>query len=54
MKLKTVMSFPDLTAKQIASRGKIDTSIMPEGLVNNLTIAELASLLAYFDSIKPK
>jgi putative heme-binding domain-containing protein len=40
--------------KTVRSRGKLDKSIMPEGLVNNLTVHEFASLLAYFESLKTK
>jgi putative membrane-bound dehydrogenase-like protein len=43
-----------LATKEIVKRGKLDTSIMPEGLVSNLTLAELASLLSYLESMKPK
>ncbi len=55
VEIRNVAGTPTVLAtKQIVSRGKIETSIMPEGLVNNLSVPELASLLAYFDSIKPK
>jgi len=43
-----------LSTKNVSKRGKLETSIMPEGLANNLTIHELASLLSYFESIKAK
>jgi putative membrane-bound dehydrogenase-like protein len=43
-----------LPVKNVVKRGKLETSIMPEGLANNLTVEELASLLAYFESLKPK
>jgi putative heme-binding domain-containing protein len=38
----------------IKARGKRDTSIMPEGLANNITPADLANLLAYLESLKAK
>ncbi len=38
----------------IKERGKRETSIMPEGLVNTISPAELASLLAYLESLKAK
>jgi putative heme-binding domain-containing protein len=38
----------------IKARGKRDTSIMPEALVNNITPADLANLLAYLESLKAK
>lgn len=38
----------------IKTRGKRDTSIMPEALVNNITPADLANLLAYLVSLKAK
>ena len=41
-----------LTKKDIVKRGTRPTSIMPEGLVDSLTVEELASLLAYFESLK--
>jgi putative heme-binding domain-containing protein len=43
-----------LEKKQIAERGTRPTSIMPEGLVDQLTPSELASILAYFESLKNK
>ena len=36
----------------IAERGKRDTSIMPEGLLNAFSPADLANLLAYLESLK--
>jgi putative heme-binding domain-containing protein len=36
----------------IAERGKHEHSMMPEGLMNAFTPAELASLLAYLESLK--
>ena len=36
----------------IAERGKRDTSIMPEGLLNASSPADLANLLAYLESLK--
>lgn len=41
-----------LSSKDILKRGQLDTSIMPEGLVNNVTVADLASLLSYLESLK--
>ncbi len=38
----------------IDKRGRRDTSMMPEGLVNNLTMRELASLVAYLDTLRSK
>ena len=38
----------------IRRRGTADTSMMPVGLADNLTVPELASLLAYFESLKAK
>jgi len=55
VEIRNVAGTPTVLAtKEIVSRGKVDTSIMPEGLVNNLTVAELAAMLTYFESIKPK
>lgn len=36
----------------IGSQGKLEKSLMPDGLVNKLTVKELASLLAYLESLK--
>jgi putative heme-binding domain-containing protein len=41
-----------LAKNAIAERGTRDGSIMPQGLVDNLTLQEFASLLAYLDSLK--
>jgi putative membrane-bound dehydrogenase-like protein len=41
-----------LQLKNVAKRGKLETSIMPVGLVEPLTVAEFASLLAYLESLK--
>jgi putative membrane-bound dehydrogenase-like protein len=41
-----------LPLKNVAKRGKLETSIMPVGLVEPLTVAELASILAYLESLK--
>jgi putative heme-binding domain-containing protein len=38
----------------ITERGKRETSMMPEGLLNAFSPAELASLLAYLESLKGK
>ncbi|MEO6739144.1 MAG: c-type cytochrome, partial [Chthoniobacteraceae bacterium] len=40
--------------KDIAKRETLPTSIMPPGLVNNLTVREFASLLDYLESLVPK
>jgi putative heme-binding domain-containing protein len=44
----------EIDTPKIANRGESKQSMMPEGLVNNLTPEELASLLAYFESIAKK
>ena len=41
-----------LAKKEIDARAKGDVSIMPTGLVDPLTIQDLASLLAYLESLK--
>ena len=38
--------------KDVAKRGKLETSIMPTGLVEPLTVSELAAILAYLESLK--
>ena len=43
-----------LRKSQIASRQAMDGSTMPPGLVDNLTLPELASLLAFLESTTPK
>jgi putative heme-binding domain-containing protein len=43
-----------LKKADITKRGKRDTSIMPEGLVAKLSPAELASLIAYLETLKAK
>ena len=45
-----------LTIKKtdVEKRGKRDTSIMPEGLVTKLTPSDLASIIAYLESLKAK
>jgi len=43
-----------LRKQEIERRGKRDTSVMPEGLVGNLSPAEFADLLAYLESLKAK
>ena len=43
-----------LRKQEIERRGKRDTSVMPEGLVSNLSPAEFANLLAYLESLKGK
>jgi putative heme-binding domain-containing protein len=39
---------------EIAKRGKLETSVMPEGIAGNMTMQEFASLLAYLESLKGK
>jgi putative heme-binding domain-containing protein len=41
-----------LPLKTVKKRGKSETSIMPVGLVEPLTVPELASILAYLESLK--
>ncbi|MCG8584428.1 MAG: c-type cytochrome [Pirellulales bacterium] len=41
-----------LARDEIDERNESKLSVMPEGLVNNLTVEELASLLAYLESLK--
>lgn len=43
-----------LPKKQIDERIEIKQSIMPEGIVNNLTMPELASLVDYLNSLRTK
>ena len=43
-----------IAKKEIVKRGTRPTSIMPEGLADQLTPDDLASLLAYLQSLKPK
>lgn len=43
-----------LPKSDIEERGKAETSVMPTGLADTLTIADLASLLAYLESLKAK
>ncbi len=43
-----------LAKKNIAERGKREKSIMPEGLANNLTPGEFASLLSFLEATKSK
>jgi putative heme-binding domain-containing protein len=43
-----------LKKSDIKSRGKRDTSVMPEGLVAKLTPKDLANLMAYLESLKAK
>ncbi|HEU5119283.1 MAG TPA: heme-binding domain-containing protein, partial [Isosphaeraceae bacterium] len=38
----------------IEERAKSETSVMPEGLVNGITVEELASLLDYLESLSAK
>jgi putative heme-binding domain-containing protein len=40
--------------KDIAKRDTLPTSLMPIGLVNNLTVKEFASLLDYLESLAKK
>ena len=41
-----------IKASDVEKRGKRDTSVMPEGLVAQLTPHDLASILAYLESLK--
>jgi putative heme-binding domain-containing protein len=41
-----------LQLKNVAKRGKLETSIMPVGLIEPLTVPEFASILAYLESLK--
>jgi putative heme-binding domain-containing protein len=43
-----------LKLAEVAKRDKLETSIMPTGLIDPLTPAEFASLLAYLESLRPK
>jgi putative heme-binding domain-containing protein len=43
-----------LRKQEIERRGKRDTSVMPEGLVGNLSPEDFANLLAYLESLKGK
>ena len=43
-----------INVKDIARREKREISIMPEGLVNSLTVADFASLLDYLESLSKK
>jgi hypothetical protein len=43
-----------LAKKDIAERGQRDSSMMPAGLLDKLTAADLAALLAYLESLKSK
>lgn len=49
----TAQEFTMKTA-DIAKREKLPNSLMPPGLVNNLTIREFASLLDYLESLSKK
>ncbi len=40
-----------IPAADIASRTRMDTSMMPEGLASEITVAELASLIDYIESL---
>jgi putative membrane-bound dehydrogenase-like protein len=41
-----------IAKKNISARGKRETSVMPENLADKITAAELASLLAFLESLK--
>jgi len=43
-----------LPKSEIDMRGRRDTSMMPERLVDQLTVRELASLVAYLDTLRSK
>ncbi len=60
-KKETVMEvkFPDGTTQQIkmnevASKKEMKTSLMPEGLYQNMSNEDLANLLEYLESLKKK
>jgi len=38
----------------IAERTKLPTSVMPEGLVADLTLAQFASLIDYVQALRPR
>jgi putative heme-binding domain-containing protein len=40
--------------KDVAKRGKLETSIMPEGIAGNMTLQEFTDLVAYLGSLKGK
>ena len=52
--IKTVVGCDKSDQVDIVTREKRDESIMPEGLVANITPAELASLLAFLESTRAK
>jgi putative heme-binding domain-containing protein len=43
-----------LAKKDITERGKREKSMMPEGLMDKMTSSELASLLAFLETLKTK
>jgi hypothetical protein len=43
-----------LEKADVAERGKREQSMMPEGLLNSFSPAELVSLLAYLESLEAK
>ena len=43
-----------LDKSNVTDRGKRETSIMPRGLVNPLTVGELASLIAYLEALNAR
>ncbi|MDB6122641.1 MAG: heme-binding protein [Pedosphaera sp.] len=52
VEIRNILGTTVLPKKEIAKRGTRTTSIMPEGLVDQLTPEELSSLLAYLQSLK--
>ena len=53
------VKFPDGTTQQIkmnevASKKEMKTSLMPEGLYQNMSNEDLANLLEYLESLKKK
>ena len=53
--MRNVGGISALVAKaEIDTRVRGEVSIMPEGLVNGLTVQELASLVSYLESLKSK
>ena len=43
-----------LSKKEIEERGKSELSVMPQGLIDPLTPHDLASMIAYLESLKGK
>ena len=54
IEIRNLLGATVVAKKDIVKRGTRPTSIMPEGLADQLTPADLASLLAYLQSLNPK